>query len=405
MGEVDPRPSYHGTNQIWPVGYRCSWHDKITGSLFACEVTDGGEHGPLFKIKRYPCSTQLIPVGSTVLLPPNLSLEDGRCKIDSDDTVFQDDDECTSIHMLFSDDSPPNLEYNELSNFRDNFDEAPLSEPYKSLEIRSNYSSLNGRSPTTHKEPEDHIGEFLVEARSSSSVWGMVSRTLVHACRKAYEQTGVCKFSCKHEQLRRWSSCFVSVNEEAAEDLDSLEKFCSMSGPVNIPHMIRNDDELNTSCKALLKWLERDRFGLDVDFVQEIIERHPHINLCKEYTFLNKRSEKTISKTVGSGFLRVVRKGHLHEKGADISTLKGCQRPTEHVVKNPMMKTYCFPGKPLSSKLPTELIGDVLQVLESVLSSIVKTHISVISILVSQVMHSYSFYFVYLVLGVTVAFL
>ncbi|KAI3834975.1 hypothetical protein MKW92_016049 [Papaver armeniacum] len=29
LGKVDSRPSYHDRSRIWPVGYRCSWHDKV----------------------------------------------------------------------------------------------------------------------------------------------------------------------------------------------------------------------------------------------------------------------------------------------------------------------------------------------------------------------------------------
>ncbi|KAL5759796.1 hypothetical protein ACOSQ2_018634 [Xanthoceras sorbifolium] len=359
-GEVDPRPSYHSTSQIWPVGYRCSWHDKITGSLFACEVTDGGDFGPLFKVKRYPCCAQPIPIGSTVLLRQSFNSHDGKCQVDTKDTVRLDDDEYTKIQMLISDNSPPLLECNILSDLG-NVDEAHTSETKNSTQMKSNCPSHPGRPTTSYIELDDDIGEFLVEDRSSSSVWRMVSQTLVQACHKAYEQTGVCKFCCKHDLLRMWSSCFVSVNEEATENLDSLDKFCCSSGPINIPHLIRNNDELDTSCKALVKWLDQDRFGFDVGFVQEIIEQHPRVYLCAEYVFLNKRSHQSILQTVGSGFLRVTRKGHLHEKEADSSPLRGCKRPREQVVENPVMKSCFPPGKPLSSKLPTELIGDVFQ--------------------------------------------
>ncbi|KAK4842027.1 hypothetical protein QYF36_014509 [Acer negundo] len=360
VGEVDPRPPYHSTSQIWPVGYRCSWHDKITGSLFACEVTDGGDFGPKFKVQRYPCSARPIPIGSTVLLRPSFNSHNGECQVDTDDAVRLDDDEYTNIHMLISDDSPPHLECNILSDLGNDFDEAHASETKNGLQTKSNRPS--GRPSTSYIELEDDIGEFVVEGRSSSSVWRKASEKLVHACREVYEQTGACKLCCKHDLLRMWSSsCFVSVNDDATENSDSLDKFCCLSGPIDIPHLIGNNDELDSSCKALVKWLDQDRFGLDVGFVQEIIEQHPQVNICAEYIFLNKRINKSISQTAGSGFLRVTRKGHLHEREADCSPLRGCKRPREQVVENPVMKS-CFPlGKPLSSKLPTELIGDVFQ--------------------------------------------
>ncbi|KAJ0095444.1 hypothetical protein Patl1_16168 [Pistacia atlantica] len=362
VGEVDPRPSYHSNSQIWPVGYRSSWHDKITGSLFVCDVSDGGDFGPLFKVKRYPCSTQPIPVGSTVLLRPSYDQQDGKGQVESDDPVGMLDDDYTNIQLIFSNDSPPHLEYDALSDSGKNNDEACNSQPMNNSETKSNCLSQSpGRPTTNYMELVDDIGEFLVEGRSSSSVWRMVSQTLAHACRKVYGQTGVCRFCCKHDVLRMWSSCFASLSEESAESLDSLAKFCCLSGPINIPHSIRSNDELDTSCRALIKWLDQDRFGLDADFVQEIIEQLPQVHVCAEYIFLNKRRDRLTSQTVGSGFLEVKRKSDIHDKEADGNLFRCSKRPREQISRNPGMKSCFPPGKPLSSKLPTELIGDVLQ--------------------------------------------
>ncbi|KAL9269988.1 Methyl-CpG-binding domain-containing protein, partial [Drosera capensis] len=57
LGLVDARPAYHDTDHIWPVGYRSCWHDKVTGSLFLCDVVDDGDTGPLFRVKRFSCSS------------------------------------------------------------------------------------------------------------------------------------------------------------------------------------------------------------------------------------------------------------------------------------------------------------------------------------------------------------
>lgn len=67
LGKVDGRPSYYDVNLIYPVGYKSCWHDKITGSLFTCEVLEGGDSGPIFRIRRCSCSEFPVPVGSTIL--------------------------------------------------------------------------------------------------------------------------------------------------------------------------------------------------------------------------------------------------------------------------------------------------------------------------------------------------
>ena len=67
LGKIDTRPSYHDANSVWPIGFKSCWHDKITGSLFISEVLDGGDSGPVFKVKRHSCSIFPIPNSSTVL--------------------------------------------------------------------------------------------------------------------------------------------------------------------------------------------------------------------------------------------------------------------------------------------------------------------------------------------------
>lgn len=306
-------------------------------------------------------------MGSTVLLRPSYDQQDGKGQVETDDTVsmHDDDDDYTNIQLIFSNDSPPHLDYDVLSDLGKSIDETHSSQPMNNSETKSNCLSQSiGRSTTNYKEMVDDIGEFLVEGRSSSSVWRMVSQTLAHACRKVYEQTGVCRFCCRHDVIRMWSSCFASQSEESAESFDSLTKFCCLSGPINVPQNIRSNDELDTSCGALIKWLDHDRFGLDAEFVQEIIEQLPQVHICAEYIFLNKRRDRLTLKTVGSGFLQVKRKSDIHEREADSNLFRCLKRPREQINRNPTMKSCFPPGKPLSSKLPTELIGDVLQVWE-----------------------------------------
>ncbi|KAF2286622.1 hypothetical protein GH714_022966 [Hevea brasiliensis] len=268
VGEVDPRPSYHCSSQIWPVGYRSSWHDRITGSLFVCDISDGGDCGPVFK-------------------------------------------------MIFSDHSPPHLDFNILTGVATSLDEVSNLQGIDGLQSNSYHVPQGiGKAAISNRRPGDDIGEFLVQGRSSSST------------------------------------------VEAIESTDALAKFGHMSYPLCIPLHVESNDELTTSCEALLKWIGQDRFGLDVDFVQEIIELLPGVHSCSEYTFLNKRSEKSKLQTVGNGFLLAKRKDDVQSEKETYNILKGCKNH-----KKQLLKEFCPPGKPLSSKLPTVLVGDVLQLL------------------------------------------
>ncbi|GAV78749.1 Bromodomain domain-containing protein/PHD domain-containing protein/MBD domain-containing protein/FYRC domain-containing protein [Cephalotus follicularis] len=361
VGEVDPRPSYHSSNQIWPVGYRSSWHDKITGSLFVCDIYDGGDSGPLFSVKRYPCSTQTIPMGSTVLSRRRSGPHDRRSKLESDDTFGSNDDEVSNIQMILSDQSPPHLEDDFLSGSGYNLD-VVCSSKFMSSSLKDSICLLQSSAKIAPNilELADDVGEFLVEDRSSCLVWRKVAQTFAHVCGEVYKQTSVCRFYCKHDSCGMWSSASVPESVEASKSSDSLAKFCYLSVPITIQNFIRSKDELDTSSEVLVKWLDQDRFGLDIDFVQEIIEKLPEVHACADYSLLDKRSDKSTLQSVGSGFLLAKRKSDLHcEREAD-RMFKGYKRPRKQGFENSLTKD-CPPGKPLSSKLPTDLIGEVLQ--------------------------------------------
>ncbi|KAF5935060.1 hypothetical protein HYC85_026189 [Camellia sinensis] len=341
LGKVDPRPSYHNTSQICPVGYRSCWHDKITGSIFVSEVIDGGDAGPIFEVRRYPCSTQPIPISSTVLfLRQKSDSDDGHGKVANDDstTSGMDDDENLSIQMLLTEDNPPHLEDIDFQNTKSSTTESSCF-PHRIVNIIPDAIRLG-----------DSIGEFLVEGRSSSLVWEMASQTLVCACHEVFKRIDRLQFCCKHNMN--------GMNVKAADNIDSLSKFCYLSGPTDIPCLIRSNNEFDRYSEMLMKWLQQDRFGLDVEFVQEILEQLPGVHACSEYKFLNKRNQNSGSQTVRSGFL-LARRSNVQD-GNSLS----CKRPRKPLVEDSCLMKSLPLGKPLTAKLPAYLLGDVLQAWE-----------------------------------------
>ncbi|KAJ0862899.1 putative histone acetyltransferase chromatin regulator PHD family [Helianthus annuus] len=316
VGKIDPRGSFHNASQIWPVGYRSIWHDKFTGSIFVYDVLDGGDSGPIFRVHRYPCTKQSIPYASKVLCVR-------KCEPIHDD--YDDDD--TNIHMMFTELTPPP----HLDN--DNITSLLTADPTINLEERE---VITGN--------HDLIGEFSIEDVSSSSAWKKAVETLLHACHESYNKKKVLTFCCNHR-----------VNEQcldASYDFSTLGKFCYVTGPLNsIPDKILTVTELESSCEALRKWLELDRFGLDAEFVQELIEQLPGVAACAKYESLMTRINGLRSQTVGSGFFMAISKDGLQNEAVSNSLRQTNKRPSP-------------PGNKVNSNLPPHLIGDVIQAYE-----------------------------------------
>ncbi|KAI0502436.1 hypothetical protein KFK09_017386 [Dendrobium nobile] len=371
FGKIDLRMAYHNNCQIWPVGYKSIWHDKITGSVFESEVFDGGDSGPIFRVKRVPCSLFSIPSGATTILHNTAAGTDATVGMDESllsDAVDRDDD----IMMLICDPSP--ADNNLLSLFSGDVGESPY---VCSIQIDTQQSIVStiscdgchverrGALSNRNSSLMDDIGEFYVEGRSSTAVWKMVSETVLNACHEVFRRIGCVRFGCKHD-----SSGFPSKpNNVAAKQVHSngsLARFSCASGPLNIPQLIKNDTVLESTCKALLEWLDGDRFGLDMGFVQEMLETLPGSHACSRYLFLKDRKDSFMPWTIVGGLLVAAPKNG--EKGEEIA-LDSLQEGSKGSVLPEFDESQAchrrLPyGRPLSNKLPCDLVGDVYQIWE-----------------------------------------
>ena len=71
---------------------------------------------------------------------------------------------------------------------------------------------------------------------------------------------------------------------------------------------------MESTYTLLKKWLYHDRIGLDLEFVQEIVESLPRSRSCVNYQFLSSRAEFHSYVTVASGLLLSVYKDR-HSNG------------------------------------------------------------------------------------------
>lgn len=363
MGKIDGRPSYYDVNLICPVGYKSSWHDKVTGSLFTCEVLDGGDSGPIFRIRRCSCSEYPVPVGSTILSVPShcqfvSQTNEGERKTNDDMDYDVDED----IQMILLDPCMP-TENDVLSCVESCSNEACDTRTSVILQpVAGSVQDKTRNSLPDNSGLIDGIGEILVEGRSSSSAWGVISQKLVNACKDICKQKGTLKFYCKHVEnetcLLKWNT----RNGKSHPHFSSLDKFCGSLDSVSIPDVIYAENDLNSLFEDLGKWLGQDRFGLDVECVQEVLEQLPGVQDSLQYELLNCRSNSSSLPTVENGFLVVEWRGESQYQEEAVQGLY--RRSNKMKLTGNFVKEDCCPppGKPLCSRVHGELIGDIFQV-------------------------------------------
>jgi hypothetical protein len=206
----------------------------------------------------------------------------------------------------------------------------------------------------------DEIGEILVEEQSLSSAWRVISQKLINSCKDICKKKGSLKFYCKHveSEMGLWDL----RNGKSDTHFPSLDKFCGSPVSVSIPDTIYADKDLNGLYELLEKWLEQDRFGLDAEFVQELLEMNLGVQDSLQYELLSSRNNSSSLPTVDNGFLVVEYKGQSKYQDEEDAVQGLYRRPkkarlTEKYVKE---DRHPPPGKPLCSRAPTaELIGDI----------------------------------------------
>lgn len=364
MGEIDSRTSYHNSYQIWPVGFTSYWHDRVTGSLFECEVRDGGNFGPLFKMRRLPCSAFQLPDASTTVCPnvvrnaDTIETKEGSGSIE--DTANDADD---NISMLLSDFSEANQDFLScLGNDMEGKESLGCSNVQTSnITVPADPGSFSW-APTNDANMYDKIGDFSYEGTSPSSVWRMISCAMMEACEKMYKEHGHLVLFCTHSSEKS-SFDYESGPQRTDGPFNLFAKFCSSNGP-KVPRFIEKENDVQSTCALLKEWLYPDRIGFDLEFVQEFVESLPKSGACSNYQFLCNRTGVNSSLTIASGTLVAVNKsspmhGDIMSYGRHGSVVSG---PQDHAQPSSSSIRELPPGNPISRKLAPELAGDVFQV-------------------------------------------
>ncbi|KAJ9562560.1 hypothetical protein OSB04_007720 [Centaurea solstitialis] len=345
FGEISASPSYYGVDYIWPIGYRSCWHEKVTASLYTCEVSDDGDGGPVFTVRRCSCSTCPTPRGSTVL-----------CREDKNDVFVDctdtDYDEYDKVLKMLPDIIPPSQM--DLGGSCD--EECPA------MGTLSLVRDEAGDDPVSR----DFIGEIVVQGSSPSSAWKLLLEKVAAAYRKNVKRSGGLPCFCEHVDGLDFLSSMPFVCPSSSRDQAAvLGKFGSQHH-VTGPSFIWGEKESRVFSESLMKWLRYYRFGLDVGFVQEIIERLPGAAACSWYTLCKERiTESSLSFVNKKIRIKDGIEGVKDTEGdAGLTTLTiSSKKESMLILGETTVNKQPFPsGSIISSRLSSNAVGNLVQV-------------------------------------------
>lgn len=355
LGTIDSRPSYHRLNQIWPVGYRSCWHDKITGSLFFCDILDGGESGPVFKIRRCPCYEESMPNGSTILIWQPIQHRtfqegEGNGSFNSNMELCGDE----NIQSILCDPLPPTA--NEISIFLDRNSSKACNVPVHADQIEASGSLVRSGTSCSKLEFKDEIGEIVVEECSSLLAWKKMSQRLADAFSHIQNRKCSVQLLCKHVENEIFPSNWDTNDGKCGSNFGTLKKFQSLQISGDI---LFSENGHDISSKVMADWWALDRFGLDVEFVREMIEQLPNLEVCSQYEPLNKRTDYLKLLTFRNGSLLVRRNDGVEMKEEEALDCL-CRRSKRARIADLQRRPPS--GTLLCQSLLPELVGDCYQV-------------------------------------------
>ncbi|KAI5075180.1 hypothetical protein GOP47_0009256 [Adiantum capillus-veneris] len=260
LGVTNRRPGYYNEHFVWPVGYRCSWHDGVTGSICTSEVIDGGHSPPIFRVTRTSCNvSDLCNNRKDDLLqnPKESSMEvcqEAQAKSESNmNPVYDEDHELNMLQAALAGfldgDARVSLAGDENENV------CPGSTAPKNLhQAEGMFVKPESRNcATTTQAKEDEIGDIVVESSSSWGAWRLLAEQVVSRAAILYER-GSFQLGCKHVESSLLSALGLNV-------------FNSLEGPAQ-----GRLHDAQFFFTKLSEWMGQDRFGFNIPVIQKYLE-------------------------------------------------------------------------------------------------------------------------------------
>lgn len=365
LGVVDVRPGFRNELQIWPAGYRSTWHDSATASFCVSEVVDNGASAPVFRVSRKFCPTHvnLLNEGVGATGPShrtNLHVAGNGTGKEGNGGMSSEGVNAFLERSLFSGFKP------HLGSVADREDRESLNALLGGLGGGALTDEQESLEVWECSQARDVIGEFTVAGSSTAHAWKLFAEEFVQRCRRTPWVLDLLPDICPHFK---------------PDSLRSQQHAAASDAP---------DSEFS----VLLERLGEDRFGLSETLVKGMIEALPNANNCMGYKSLEQRGlcwkvGGSVAKPAAPpARVRIREKARKHRRAApEVVVLpdepKEQNGVTEHVVgvvvKEEIVVAPVAPppvvavvapyqrppppaGQPIGRRLPPELVGDVLQV-------------------------------------------
>ncbi|CAM6010122.1 unnamed protein product [Sphagnum balticum] len=343
-----------------PSGYKSTWHDSETGSLCICEVVGGEQSRLVFRVTR----KSFFPVAEL----------DGVAVVCADsakhacDNGFDLADHSTEKDHTRSGRS-------ELSSFvtQKSIDEVQLlqsniqtrSDPIQRAEALQDMTAPEVIPVGFKPWPLDEIGEFVVEAASPSDAWKLFVQEFMTRIRRSHTAT---KALCSHvaSRIGQKQDAEVSGNASLVFDHELGNKWCQIPGGAVVEMAERSDENKihGETGMAVHK-------GMDKNLLEEVFFKRLEARLAKSQFGINQPVVQEVTQVLqGVGNDNIDKQVNQTLEGISGEILqKNVQSELTNLANQEVsLRSYERSppptGQPLGKKLPTELVGDLLEAWE-----------------------------------------
>ncbi|MCO5559923.1 hypothetical protein L7F22_013527 [Adiantum nelumboides] len=260
LGVINLQPGYYNDHFVWPVGYRCSWHDGVTGSICRSEVIDGGHSSPIFRVKRTSCNVSDLCNNPKEDLLQNSKescmevCQEAQAKSEAiTNLVYDEDDEISMLQgalaSFLGEDVRISLESNENNNGC-----LGSTALQSANQVEGMFLKLEARKCVTSTEAKnDEIGDIVVESSSSWGAWRLLAEQVVSRAARLYER-GSFQLGCKHVESSLLSALGLNISN-------------SLEGPTQ-----GRLHDAQFFFSKLSEWMGQDRFGFSIPVIQKYFE-------------------------------------------------------------------------------------------------------------------------------------
>jgi hypothetical protein len=350
LGVVDVRSGLLNESQIWPVGYRSTWHDSTTASFCISEIINNGTSIPVFRVTRKFC-----PTYRSLSSEAEGATGPGQRKdLHVSENILEKEN--TKLRKEESNTLPSRLPYSHIQGPKARLNTASEREDRESLNaLLDGLGDMDSEQESLEEwellQSRDAIGEFVVEGTSTLQAWKLFAEEFVGRCRKTPWVLDLLRDVCPHKS----------------------EGLACKTGALEARVVNQSTDSV---LARLLAKLAEDRFGLSDTVVKSKIEGLANAGDCSGYKVFEQgglylKEEDPVPKPAPQSRFRAREKARKHrrapevvaeEQNAVMEHIKDAQR--DEVSGVPLIAQRPPPpsGQPIARRLPPELVGDVLQV-------------------------------------------